>query len=773
MPIDFTAYTDPGIYIETIDPPVNNTTAITPTVVALIGSAGEEGREVVESTILRSQYSSTLSAEGINPYSLKVKNRFNLEQYTSAFIGTVKTLATAGATSIVVTAKSNFSPEKGIANSNPVGDSNTRFEVLFRILIDNQVYDVKEFTISGDDYSFTVPAISTVIKAGSTVNLVAPYIVPLKVGTFNTSELSAQSNLTSSTTDFRILQYKKAIQRLRITKASVGNTTDLKVAFDYTGTTYDFTNIDVIVDGVYKTAFEILEAILVDSEDFTDLVSVTRTENTTYVDYTFVFGIDSPVSLGKTDTGAVATISSIGLTAGDTLVIDKERVFIDSVTTITSGDTELLDLTVTRGSDGTVATSHGKVDIYFASGYDYYVVNDSGDDSEFNGVDDRVLLSAVPGARLAPLDSEGNVSVSAESIEIKANSTDAKQYSVEVFTDLDNIRAKYGKPTSNTETPVITSNLTFAAQLALRNGANRVYCVGVTTNTVEGFEEAIDKLANLDEINVIVPVTAGLNIVATEQVVSKLKDFCESQASQGNLVRGFVAIDGNATSLAASDFSSLAERIADSRISLVAPGRFTVNTGSGKISAGGPFAAAALAGLHAKLDVQMPLTRKQLELSVSGIEDPFTGREMIDLQSKGVLVLFQESSGRITVRHGLTTDMTSVYSQEISVVAARDRLRDLVYNALSGSGILGSPITASTPELVVSNITSALETAKLATLIFDYADIKYRVPTNNPTAIEIRFAYRPTMPLNYVLVQFSVDTSSSSVTFQSITEGGV
>lgn len=767
MPTDFTVYTDPGIYIEMIDPPVNNNTGITPTVVALIGSAGDGGREVSESIVLRSQYSSTLASKGIDPFSLSLKNRFTLDQYTNAAFGTLRAKALSEATTIVVDTKEDFVLPEGVANAS--------FTERAKVKVDSQTFTVTDVTSDANGYTFTVtPALSATLEKGSVVNLVAPYVPTIKVGTLDDAELSAQSNLTSSTDTFRILQYKNVVQRVRITDADVESTTNVAITHNAAGSAHDFT-VSLVTSGVYATAAEVVEAIVEDAETLDGKVTVTRTDDGTYVDYVLALNIDAPVAItDSTDNDSVATVSEVGVSAGNFIQIDNERLYVEAVRSISStATTEIVEFDVLRGRDGTEAVQHGKVNVYLTSGYDFYVTNTSGDDSEINGVDDLTVLSAVAGGRLAPLNSSGSVVVTAESTQVVALSTDSKQHAVEVFTDLDDIRQKYGKPTTTGDTPTITSNLTLAAQLALRNGANRVYCVAVTSNDVDGFEEALTKLAEIQDINVIVPVTAGLDYSETEDVIAKVQTFCNTQAISGNLVRAFVAVDGLVNSVAASDFVSLAAKTSDSRISLVAPSRFVLQTSAGKLSAGGPFAAAALAGLHASLESQMPLTRKQLELSVYGIEDTLTGREMLDLQSQGVLVLFTDRNGRVTVRHGLTTDMTSLYSQEISVVASRDRLRDLVYNSLQTAGILGSPITANTPELVVSTVTGALETAKRATLIFDYADVKYRVPVNNPTAIELRFAYRPTMPLNYVLIQFSIDTTSSAVTFQSITEGGV
>lgn len=741
MPIDFTSYTDPGVYVEAIDPPVNNVTAITPTVVALIGSAGDSGRTINTSAFLSTQYSNgtKLAPEGIDPFSLLVRSRLNLTQYTNAAIGTVSDFVPASedSISITVTFKDDFIMPDGVTNAD--------FDSTYRLNIDGQTYDV-EYTGDG---VFTCASGSTGIHAGTLVNLEAPYVDGIKIGTLS-------NQLERGDTTFEFVNYKNRIKKVRI----ASDATDVVISYDGHNVVFVATADSVTT---FSTAAQIKEGLSPWVDAAVTRYPVTVGEDTFY-DYVIVVNDSNPTWVVETpeDSTGVA-ISPLGFNDG-VILIDQERILVkDFDETSTSPSTSTIQITsLVRGFDGTKAASHGAKDVYFTAGYDYLVTVDPGLDSLYNGVDDLVRLDIVPNGR-----------VSTDSVDIQAFSTDAKQYAPEVFNDLDNIRAKYGAPVSVNETATIGSNLTLAAQLAMRNGAGRVYCVAVEENTVEGFQDALNKLEGITEINVVVPIIVGLNEGATLEIIGAVNTFCEQQSTLGNLTRAFVGIDGNSNSFNFSSFRDLASSIRNSRISLVAPSRFVLQTASGKLTVGGSFAAAAVAGLHSALGPQIPLTRKQLEMSIYSIEDKFTLREMLECQSKGVLVLSQESNGSIIIRHGLTTDMTSVYSSEVSVVASRDRLRDLVYTSLLNAGILGSPMTSNTPETVVSNITGALETAKRATLIFDYADVKYRVPTNNPTAIEIRFAYRPTMPLNYILVQFSVDTTSSDVMFQSITEGGV
>lgn len=181
----------------------------------------------------------------------------------------------------------------------------------------------------------------------------------------------------------------------------------------------------------------------------------------------------------------------------------------------------------------------------------------------------------------------------------------------------------------------------------------------------------------------------------------------------------------------------------------------------------GYFAAAAVAGLQASLAPQEPLTRKQV-YGFTSVADQDTSSNIFKMQSKGVLVIFQDRLGRLIIKHGLTTDMSNVYTREISIVTASDRLSDFIVDTLDSGSLVGSAMTSDTPNMVMAAVSSALENAVVQGLIFDYADVLYRIPSDNVTLIEVRFSYKPSLPLNYIHVLFAIDTTSSTVQFQTI-----
>lgn len=681
MPVDFTDYTDPGVYIDLIDAPITSLNGVSPTVVAIVGESSGKGRRINESTLLRSLSTTKLNAKGLDPRTVKIRNRFSTTEYGNAVFGILKSKDDEDDPRLAA-AKTDTELTVILSSNVPLPEGNFTIRIQDEFLL-----------VTGTDANST-EVVLTVTRAqdsseaadyvaGLPVNLWQPYETPENVATLSSSADEDDANLLTS------------------------------------------------------------ELPLQASEEDDSFSLVIRTGKSIDVD--------------------------------DVLLIDDERVLVKTISDSAPG---FRNLTVERGVQGTKVSAHGKVaNVYKVSGFDYYIKMDSGANAEFDGIDDQVVIGCIPEGRLADV-SGGDVVASSEMVMVSGFATDANQYAAELMTDLDNVKDKYGLPTTYYNgTTRVNSPITLAAQLAFANGARQVYTIAINPNAsdkVTAFQEAIAKVADIDEVNVMVPLTAQLDMADSTVVFSTAIEFVNAQASLGKLMRTYLAYDGVYSTPSVNDYSALAETVADIRVSVVAPSRFKLSTPTGAISVGGPYAAVAVAGLQSSFDAQEPLTRKTIEPTLLfSVDEKIGVRDMVTMQSKGVLVLFNDRTRRVTVRHGLTTDMTNSYSREISVVTARDRLRDLIYDTLQTAGLLGSPITSTTPDRVVANVTGALESGKRVGLIFDYGDIKYRIPNNNPSAIEIRFAYRPTMPLNYVLIQFSVDTVNANVVFEQVYQGGV
>lgn len=355
--------------------------------------------------------------------------------------------------------------------------------------------------------------------------------------------------------------------------------------------------------------------------------------------------------------------------------------------------------------------------------------------------------------------------------------TDASYHALNFFEDYTSIVDTYG-PALDPSSGTLVSPLTFAAGVAVLNGANQVYAIALNpaTGTVaQQFADAYQTLsANNVNVNLVVPLFDGVtDQAALGGMLATLNAALQADAIKGVLRIAVTGLDqsyiGSITNVAA-----LATGISSKRIVLAYPNALEYYNGvlNATQTVDGYYLAAAYAGVLAKQDPQMPLTHKVIQgfsAITSSVLKTLTQTNKDALAKGGVAVVEPDRAGRLRVRHGLTTNYAGgILQREISLVRAQDALYNLLQDTMENSGLIGIPITDTTALQVKSIVSGALETAKNVTggLITDYSQLAVRQqtpPSGDPTVIDVRFAYKPPWPLNYILVSFTVDTSNGSV----------
>jgi len=726
VPTDFRTYNDPGVTIEAITPPVVFTSAIEPTILAIVGSA-PTSRLVTESAVLLSASVARLVTFGADPETINVIDRLLGTQYVSGAIGSLDTGIADDDSSATVTTYDGV---------NLVGQ--------FTILIDDEEILVTSGG-AGTSQSWTITRAQNGTDAAAhgqyqVVNTAESYS---DTPSLDVAVLAAP--ITSTSSVFNVVE-ATGVQVVTLTGLS--GTDNFTLTYDGIATA-TITNGTNYTQAGIKAALEALAAI-------TD-VHVLKADgsDSEIADTGFIvefFNPDTAVAvLSVTDvSGVTGVVSNRGVLVDTYIDVEGERMDVTAV----SGSSPQT-ITVTRGFSGTTPKPHGSVHAFENSGVDYAVRIGAGVDTTYGTNDDTLSLSVLDTARI----SDGTA------VSVTFSATDAAQFSPALFTDLAQIRDKYGASLT-ADGSAINSEVTLAAQLAFANGATQLILVATNPNDSHPIQDAIARLEFEQSVNVL----AVLSGVADD--VSYAKSHVDNMAEQGLLRRVYISLDGlSSPAPTSSDFISTAQQLHDERVTVVAPAQFKLDNGTQTpLVIPGYFAAVAVAGLQAGQAPQEPLTRKQV-FGFVGINDQDTQANIFTMQSKGVLVVFQDRLGVLIVKHGLTSDMTSVYTREISVVTARDRLRDFIQETLDGGAIVGSAQTSETPNMVMAAVSSALEEARRQGLIFDYSDVQFRFPIpSNPTLIEVRFSYKPTLPLNYIHVQFSIDTSSGTIEFQSINQ---
>lgn len=379
--------------------------------------------------------------------------------------------------------------------------------------------------------------------------------------------------------------------------------------------------------------------------------------------------------------------------------------------------------------------------------------------------------------------SGGKIETSYPSVTVSYQYTDANYHALNVFDDYPSIAETYG-PALDPSTGALVSPLTFAAGVAILNGANQIYAIAlnpITGTVAQQFADAYQTLsANNVNVNLVVPLLDGVtDQSALGGMLATLNAALVADANKGTLRMAVTGLDQSfAGSIA--NVASLATGISSSRIVLAYPNALEYYNGvlNATQTVDGFYLAAAYAGVLARQDPQMPLTHKLVQgfsAITASVLKTLTVTNKDTLAKGGVAVVEPDRAGRLRVRHGLTTNYAGgVLNREISLIRSQDALYNLLQDTMENSGLIGIPITDTTALQVKSIVSGALETAKNSSsgLITDYNSLAVRQqapPSGDPTVIDVRFAYKPPWPLNYILVSFTVDTSNASNTISNLT----
>jgi hypothetical protein len=357
--------------------------------------------------------------------------------------------------------------------------------------------------------------------------------------------------------------------------------------------------------------------------------------------------------------------------------------------------------------------------------------------------------------------------------------TDDAFYGLNQFSDFTTLKTVYGDPF--TEAGVLQSPLSFAAQIAFENGANVVYAITLTPSGAidSRYKNAYDLTLTNYDINLIVPIfdvvgsqVGPLNLGQLTNYIAQLKSHLQDADSAGYPRNAIVGVPETFDAAVTPD--QIATLFNYRRVVVVWPNRLTyynsLATSNPYQVVGGSYLAAACAGVLANNITAQGLTRRQI-YSINGIAPDIAPAQTTvnknTWSSRGVAVMEQNRTGALVIRHGVTTDMTSVVSREFSIVRCQDELFREVQQSLEAAQLIGTPITASTALAVKGTVAGALESALADQTIQSYSNLAVRqqnLPNGDPTVIECTFAYQPTYPLNYIQVKFTFDLSTGDIT---------
>lgn len=276
------------------------------------------------------------------------------------------------------------------------------------------------------------------------------------------------------------------------------------------------------------------------------------------------------------------------------------------------------------------------------------------------------------------------------------------QYDLKAFTMVDEIFTAYGDCLSyadHTGEKFELNRLALGLYLAKLNGSNSVYGLQVDYKRTEtklapdqyDYSMALAKLEAADYIYRIVPLDLNNNI---NEVVINHVELMSSPEEKGErralLSYAAVGSINNFTDLY-NQVGGYATRISNARVNLLNKYNASIYLPSGDlldpidVAGSEPFLCAAMAGREASMGISSSLTKASLagfDTITEIVPTLRTQRNM--LAQKGVVLLEKgtNSNSLNTIRHSITTDVSTIENRETSITTIKDYTGKLLRNTL-------------------------------------------------------------------------------------------
>lgn len=363
---------------------------------------------------------------------------------------------------------------------------------------------------------------------------------------------------------------------------------------------------------------------------------------------------------------------------------------------------------------------------------------------------------------------------------------DPNFYAPKTFIDFNDVKAAYGEPLNlvppvagATSYTAITSPLSLAAKLAFDNGAAQVLLVATTPAPVaattataisasnrSAISDAYAKIEQNYSAGVLCPLTDGIITADAPGVGTDLKNHLDLATKDGFPRIGMLGFEAAVTTIPTVLLNSGGFRFKRLVLNYCVPGGMAYYSGAINryLALGHQYLAVAAGGRLSASPPQQGLTAQPLN-SFSGFSGaPLANRDKDAYAAAGVCITEVDRNSQVVVRHGLTTDVTSINTREISVIRGRDAMISLILNGLHQAKLIGSPVTVNTPISIKSVVSGFLEYSVSQGVILSYKNLLVRQQSIDPSVIEVVFSYAPIYPLNYIAISFGIDLTAGTIT---------
>ncbi len=332
-------------------------------------------------------------------------------------------------------------------------------------------------------------------------------------------------------------------------------------------------------------------------------------------------------------------------------------------------------------------------------------------------------------------------------------------FATKLFTTLNDVINEYGAISPD-------NSLSLAAYLAFVNGASVLACKQIALEPGQGDPTTAQILTALGQVEG--QITTGLFpsvilplVPANETILSELSKHCDLQSSLRYRAER-TAIMGFAAGTTPKEAGRLATLTNSSRVRVIYPDvtSITLTDALGVATTfivDGRYLAVAMAcaSVNVNSDVATPWESRSLA-GFNGILRTLDAVEANQAAQKGVTIL-ENQIGRIKVRHGLTTNMSSILTRTPTVIQIADevqvRMRDLLDPFIGQKNLPGVAIE------IQGQITFAFKQLVSQQIISSFTGISVTPDPVDPTSIIVEAYYKPVFPLLYIQFTFYVRSS--------------
>jgi len=519
-----------------------------------------------------------------------------------------------------------------------------------------------------------------------------------------------------------------------------------------------------------------------------DGIAYTTTDETgfSYVSFESLTAGSSSV-INFTGGSSITTVGSgLGITTASGAVgeVAYQGFFVTSTNPLGSGSANTSTLNNGDGQDGVI----GQTYVDDVTGFSFTLLPRAGSQPYPTGVNatlsfkvgNRVTTNAnipvnvVPGVQIIVSNTVGTFIGDTALVETYAKGGPEPDNGQEYFLDLTRRKATYNTGVFTRLSDVISAYgeispqnpLSLGAYLAFLNGASSIALkqipldAGQTEPSIEQMGQALvdveGEIRNGLSPSVIIPL-----LPASSTLLSDISLHCDVQSSLRYRSER-TAIVGCSAGTTPEQASALAQGVKNSRVRLVYPDILSISVTSTQgvtenFIVDGRYMAVAVACATTKstIDAATPWTRSVI-VGFNGLLRTLDAVDANRTANRGVTIL-QQQGATLNIRHGLTTDMSSVLSKTPTVVQIADEVHLRARNLLNT--YIGQKYLPTVVGQIEGRVNMMFKDLVKEQIVDSYTNLSVVPDPEDPTGLLVEVYYKPIFPLLYIQFTFNVRSS--------------